>query len=154
MSSHQSAKKASRNLDRFVQFALAAADQAWNDSKLGETDLDRERLAVYVGSGGGGTEMLIDGVHSLHQKDPRKISSSLVSSMSPVSVCEIGNKAIGEAYRLIRRGEADATFAGGTEAGITELSIAQASEMRRHCLQETNHLLKRVALLTGHAMVS
>ncbi|WP_149427215.1 beta-ketoacyl-ACP synthase II [Exiguobacterium acetylicum] len=137
-------KKASRNLDRFVQFALAAADQAWNDSKLGESDLDRERLAVYVGSGVGGIEMLIDGVHALHQKGPRRVSPSLVPSMmsnaaaaqisikwqamgpsmSPVSACAIGNTAIGEAYRLIRMGEADAAFAGGTEAGITELSIA------------------------------
>ncbi|WP_329470807.1 beta-ketoacyl-ACP synthase II [Exiguobacterium sp. 9-2] len=137
-------KKASRNLDRFVQFALAAADQAWNDSKLGESDLDRERLAVYVGSGVGGIETLIDGVHALYQKGPRRVSPSLVPSMmsnaaaaqisikwqamgpsmSPVSACAIGNTAIGEAYRLIRMGEADAAFAGGTEAGITELSIA------------------------------
>jgi len=137
-------KKAARNLDRFVQFALAAADQAWNDSKLGESDLDRERLAVYVGSGVGGIETLIDDVHALHQKGPRRVSPSLVPSMmsnaaaaqisikwqamgpsmSPVSACAIGNTAIGEAYRLIRMGEADVAFAGGTEAGITELSIA------------------------------
>jgi len=129
-------KKAARNLDRFVQFALAAADQAWNDSKLGESDLCRERLAVYVGSGVGGIETLIDGVHALHQKGPRRVSPSLVPSMmsnaaaaqisikwqamgpsmSPVSACAIGNTAIGEAYRLIRMGEADAAF--------TELSIA------------------------------
>ena len=137
-------KKAARNLDRFVQFALAAADQAWNDSKLGESNLDRERLAVYVGSGVGGIETLIDGVHTLHQKGPRRVSPSLVPSMmsnaaaaqisikwqamgpsmSPVSACAIGNTAIGAAYRLIRMREADAAFAGGTEAGITELSIA------------------------------
>jgi len=139
-------KKAVRNLDRFVQFALAAADQAWNDSKLEESDLDRERLAVYVGSGVGGIETLIDGVHALHQKGPRRVSPSLVPSMmsnaaaaqisikwqamGPVSACAIGNTAIGEAYRLIRMGEADAAFAGGTEAGILILESLTHAKQR------------------------
>lgn len=133
-----------RRLDRFSQFALAAADQAWKDSKLDLDSIDSERLGVYVGSGIGGIETLIENIDTLRQKGPRRVSPALVPamisnaaaaqisikwnamgpSMSPVSACAIGNTAIGEAFRLIRSGEVDVVFAGGTEAAITDLSIA------------------------------
>lgn len=133
-----------RRLDRFSQFALAAADQAWKDSKLDLDSIDSERLGVYVGSGIGGIETLIENIDTLRQKGPRRVSPALVPamisnaaaaqisikwnamgpSMSPVSACAIGNTAIGEAFRLIRSGEVDVVFAGGTEASITDLSIA------------------------------
>jgi len=137
-------KKEARRLDRFSQFALAAAEQAWSDSKLDLNDIDPERLGVYVGSGIGGIETLIENIDALRQKGPRRVSPTLVPamitnaaaaqisikwnamgpSMSPVSACAIGNTAIGEAFRLIRSGEVDAVFAGGTEAAITDLSVA------------------------------
>ncbi|MGE8057459.1 beta-ketoacyl-ACP synthase II [Bacillus mycoides] len=137
-------KKEARRLDRFSQFALAAAEQAWSDSKLDLDRIDVERLGVYVGSGIGGIETLIENVDALRQKGPRRVSPTLVPaimsnaaaaqisikwnamgpSMSPVSACAIGNTAIGEAFRLIRSGEADVIFAGGTESAITGLSIA------------------------------
>ncbi|MHA4260235.1 beta-ketoacyl-ACP synthase II (plasmid) [Bacillus cereus] len=137
-------KKEARRLDRFSQFALAAAEQAWSDSKLALDRIDVERLGVYVGSGIGGIETLIENVDALRQKGPRRVSPTLVPaimsnaaaaqisikwnamgpSMSPVSACAIGNTAIGEAFRLIRSGEADVIFAGGTESAITDLSIA------------------------------
>ncbi|MDZ3956437.1 beta-ketoacyl-ACP synthase II [Bacillus thuringiensis] len=137
-------KKEARRLDRFSQFALAAAEQAWSDSKLDLDRIDVERLGVYVGSGIGGIETLIENVDALRQKGPRRVSPTLVpaimsnaaaaqisikwnamgSSMSPVSACAIGNTSIGEAFRLIRSGEADVIFAGGTESAITDLSIA------------------------------
>ncbi|MEH6931770.1 beta-ketoacyl-ACP synthase II [Bacillus sp. JJ783] len=137
-------KKEARRLDRFSQFALAAAEQAWSDSKLDLDRIDVERLGVYVGSGIGGIETLIENVDALRQKGPRRVSPTLVPaimsnaaaaqisikwnamgpSMSPVSACAIGNTAIGEAFRLIRSGEADVIFAGGTESAITDLSIA------------------------------
>ncbi len=137
-------KKEARRLDRFSQFALAAAEQAWADSKLDLNHIDPERLGVYVGSGIGGIETLIENVDALRQKGPRRVSPTLVPgmisnaaaaqisikwnamgpSMSPVSACAIGNTAIGEAFRLIRSGEVDAVFAGGTEAAITDLSVA------------------------------
>ncbi|RTQ92771.1 beta-ketoacyl-ACP synthase II [Lysinibacillus telephonicus] len=133
-----------RRLDRFSQFALAAAEQAWTDSKLDLDSIDAEKLGVYVGSGIGGIETLIENIDLLRQKGPRRVSPTLVPtmisnaaaaqisikwnamgpSMSPVSACAIGNTAIGEAFRLIRSGEADVMFAGGTEAAITDLSIA------------------------------
>jgi 3-oxoacyl-[acyl-carrier-protein] synthase II len=137
-------KKEARRLDRFSQFALAAAEQAWADSKLDLDRIDVERLGVYVGSGIGGIETLIENIDALRQKGPRRVSPTLVPamisnaaaaqisikwnamgpSMSPVSACAIGNTAIGEAFRLIRSGEVDVVFAGGTEAAITDLSIA------------------------------
>ncbi|MBT2255423.1 beta-ketoacyl-ACP synthase II [Priestia megaterium] len=137
-------KKEARRLDRFSQFALAAAEQAWTDSKLDLNHIDPERLGVYVGSGIGGIETLIENIEALRQKGPRRVSPTLVPgmisnaaaaqisikwnamgpSMSPVSACAIGNTAIGEAFRLIRSGEVDAVFAGGTEAAITDLSVA------------------------------
>ncbi|WP_080875970.1 beta-ketoacyl-ACP synthase II [Oceanobacillus timonensis] len=140
-------KKEAKRLDRFSQFALAAAEQAWEDSKLDLDRIDVERLGVYVGSGIGGIETLIGNVDALRQKGPRRVSPTLVPamisnaaaaqisikwnamgpSMSPVSACAIGNTAIGEAFRLIRSGEVDVVFAGGTEAAITELSIASFS---------------------------
>ncbi|MED3980478.1 beta-ketoacyl-ACP synthase II [Priestia megaterium] len=137
-------KKEARRLDRFSQFALAAAEQAWSDSKLDLDNINPERLGVYVGSGIGGIETLIENIDALRQKGPRRVSPTLVPamitnaaaaqisikwnamgpSMSPVSACAIGNTAIGEAFRLIRSGEVDAVFAGGTEAAITDLSVA------------------------------
>ncbi|MFJ7887205.1 beta-ketoacyl-ACP synthase II [Lysinibacillus xylanilyticus] len=137
-------KNEARRLDRFSQFALAAAEQAWVDSKLVLDRIDVERLGVYVGSGIGGMETLIENIDVLRQKGPRRVSPTLVPAiisnaaaaqisikwnamgptMSPVSACAIGNTAIGEAFRLIRYGEVDVMFAGGTEAAITDLSIA------------------------------
>jgi 3-oxoacyl-[acyl-carrier-protein] synthase II len=137
-------KNEARRLDRFSQFALAAAEQAWTDSKLDIDDINLERLGVYVGSGIGGIETLIENVDTLREKGPRRVSPTLVPAMisnaaaaqisikwnamgptmSPVSACAIGNTAIGEAFRLIRFGEADAVFAGGAEAAITDLSLA------------------------------
>lgn len=137
-------KNEARRLDRFTQFALAAAEQAWVDSKLDLDHIDVERLGVYVGSGIGGIETLIENIDMLRQKGPRRVSPSLVPAMisnaaaaqisikwkamgpslSPVSACAIGNTAIGEAFKLIRFGEVDVMFAGGTEAAITDLSIA------------------------------
>ncbi|MGG0655327.1 beta-ketoacyl-ACP synthase II [Rummeliibacillus pycnus] len=140
-------KKEAKRLDRFSQFALAAAEQAWTDSKLDLECIDVERLGVYVGSGIGGINTLIENIDALRQKGPRRVSPTLVPammsnaaaaqisikwnamgpSMSPVSACAIGNTAIGEAVRIIRSGEVDVMFAGGTEAAITDLSIASFS---------------------------
>ncbi|CAG9622703.1 3-oxoacyl-[acyl-carrier-protein] synthase 2 [Sutcliffiella rhizosphaerae] len=137
-------KNEARRLDRFSQFALAAAEQAWTDSELDLNSIDEERFGVYVGSGIGGIETFIENIDLLRQKGPRRVSPALVPamisnaataqisikwnamgpSMSPVSACAIGNTAIGEAFKLIRYGEADVVFAGGTEAAITDLSIA------------------------------
>lgn len=137
-------RKEARRMDRFVQFAVAAADQALADSGLVLESLDRERIGVYIGSGIGGIQTLMDQGSVLSERGASRVSPTLVPMMisnmaaatvsmrfgcwgptlSPVTACSIGNTAIGEAYRLIRHGGADVIFAGGTEAAVTEISLA------------------------------
>ncbi|MGQ8875436.1 beta-ketoacyl-ACP synthase II [Paenibacillus sp. TSA_86.1] len=137
-------RKEARRMDRFVQFAVAAADQALADSGLVLESLDRERIGVYIGSGIGGIQTLMDQSSVLSERGASRVSPTLVPMMisnmaaatvsmrfgcwgptlSPVTACSIGNTAIGEAYRLIRHGGADVIFAGGTEAAVTEISLA------------------------------
>ncbi|MFF2091521.1 beta-ketoacyl-ACP synthase II [Paenibacillus sp. NPDC058174] len=142
-------KKEARKMDRFCQLALAATEQAWKDSGLGAPDspLDYERLGVYVGSGVGGIQTLLDQSDVLRGRGPERVSPTLVPLMisnmaaamisikygamgptlSPVTACSIGNTSIGEAARLIRLGGADAVIAGGTEAAVVDISLASFS---------------------------
>ncbi|KAB7706683.1 beta-ketoacyl-ACP synthase II [Bacillus aerolatus] len=137
-------RKEARRMDRFCQFALAAAEQALESSQLKLDKIDRERFGVYVGSGIGGINTFIDNVNLLNERGPGRVSPSLVPmmisnaaaaqisirlgaygpSLSPVTACSIGNTSIGEAFNVIRNGEADVIFAGGAEAAITKLSLA------------------------------
>ncbi|RNB80419.1 beta-ketoacyl-[acyl-carrier-protein] synthase II [Brevibacillus nitrificans] len=137
-------RKEVRRMDRFVQFALAAADQAWEDAGLQNAQVDRERLGVYVGSGIGGVQTLLEQHAVLEQRGPDRVSpllapmmipnmaAAMISikygahgpTMAPVTACSIGNTSIGEAFRLIKMGGADVMIAGGAEAAITEVSLA------------------------------
>lgn len=137
-------RKEARRMDRFTQFAIAAADQAIRQAGLDMEKTDRERVAVYVGSGTGGLRTLSENESLLRERGPDRVSPLLVPmmisnmaaaqisirygtygpTMSPVTACSIGNTAIGEAFRLIRDGEADVVIAGGAEAAVTELSLA------------------------------
>ncbi|MBG9787948.1 beta-ketoacyl-ACP synthase II [Brevibacillus laterosporus] len=137
-------RKEARRMDRFSQFALVAAEQALEDSGLVLEEIDLERLGVYVGSGIGGIQIMMDQEQVLKDRGPDRVSPLLVPmmianmaasmisikygamgpSMSPVTACSIGNTAIGEAMRLIKSDGADVVVAGGTEAAITELAVA------------------------------
>lgn len=137
-------RKEARRMDRFCQFAVAAAEQAVQDSGLSLEQIDRERLGVYVGSGIGGLQSLLEQDGVLRERGPARVSPTLVPmmisnmaaamisirfgafgpSLSPVTACSIGNTAIGEAFRHIRYGGADVIIAGGAEAAISELSLA------------------------------
>ncbi|ASA20253.1 beta-ketoacyl-ACP synthase II [Paenibacillus donghaensis] len=137
-------RKEARKMDKFCQFAVAAAEEALENSGLELDKIDLERLGVYVGSGIGGIQTLVDNVNLLNDRGPGRVSPSLVpmlisniaaaqisirlgakgASLSPVTACSIGNTAIGEAFRVIRSGEADVIFAGGTEAAVTNISLA------------------------------
>ncbi|OCA82047.1 beta-ketoacyl-ACP synthase II [Pseudobacillus wudalianchiensis] len=137
-------RKEARRMDRFCQFALAAAEQALADSQLTMDKIDRERFGVYVGSGIGGINTFIDNVNVLNKRGAGRVSPSLVPmmisnaaaaqisikygafgpSLSPVTACSIGNTSIGEAFNAIQNDEADVMIAGGTEAAITNLSLA------------------------------
>lgn len=137
-------RKEARRMDRFSQFALAAAEEAWTHSGLRLEELDRERLGVYVGSGVGGIQTLMDQGELLRSRGPERVSPTLIPmlisnmaaamisiklgaqgpTLSPVTACSIGNTAIGEAFRLIRYGGADVIIAGGAEAAVTEIALA------------------------------
>lgn len=137
-------RKEARRMDRFCQFAMAAADQAMKDSQLQLDEIDLQRIGVYVGSGVGGIQTLLDQHDQLMNRGAQRVSPTLVPmmisnmaaalisikygatgpTMSPVTACSVGNTAIGEATRLIRSGGTDIIIAGGTEAAITEISLA------------------------------
>jgi 3-oxoacyl-[acyl-carrier-protein] synthase II len=139
--------KEARRMDRFGQFALAAAQQALTDSGIDLEQINKERMGVYVGSGIGGIQTLLEQQAVLGDRGPDRVSPTLVpmmisnmaaalisikfgalgSTLSPVTACSIGNTAIGEAFYHIQSGRADVLFAGGSDAAITEISLASFS---------------------------
>lgn len=137
-------KGEARKADLFEKFAVGAACQAIADSGLNEDNIERSRLGVYVGSGIGGMETFVNNTIALHENGPRKVSPffvpMMISNMASgliaikfkaqgpclpvVSACATGTHAVGEAYRCIERGDADAIITGGAEAAITPLAFA------------------------------
>lgn len=137
-------KKDARRTDRFAQFAIAAAVQAFADAKLDMTREDPTRIGVIIGSGIGGFNTLEDQHTTLVIKGPNRVSpfvipmliinmaSGLVSirlgargpNSAVVTACASGGNAIGDAYKIIERGDADAMIAGGGEATITPFGFA------------------------------
>ncbi len=129
--------------DRYTQFAIAAAQQAAQESKI-EGSVDPDRFAVILGTGIGGINTFEAEHIKLLEKGPRRVSPLFVpmmisnmaagmvaikhgchgSAMPIVTACASGSNAIGEAMRLIRHGYADAVITGGTEAAITPCAIA------------------------------
>jgi 3-oxoacyl-[acyl-carrier-protein] synthase II len=140
--------KEARRMDRFSQFALAAADQAMAEAGLPD-GIDPERLGVVMGTGVGGLETLEREVRTYIERGDRAVSPLFVPMMMPnaaaahiamrhgahgpgyslASACATGGHAIGEAARIIARGEADAVVAGGTEAAMTDICIAAFRRM-------------------------
>lgn len=136
-------KHSVRKNDLFTQYALAAAQNAIEDSGL-EGKFDAERTGVYVGSGIGGIGTNCEEYKSLLEKGPRRVSPLFVPkmisniaagniaikyglhgpNMSISTACATGSHAIGEAFRAIRHGYADTMIAGGSEAAITPLAFA------------------------------
>ncbi len=133
-----------RKSDLFMQYAMAAARQAVEDSKILESDLDKERFGVYIGSGIGGINTTLREAKKLSEKGPEMVSPffvpMMISNMAAgavsikfgakgptlpiVTACATSTHTIGEAYRTIKHGYADAIIAGGTEASINELAMA------------------------------
>jgi len=140
----QFGRKDARRMDRFTQFALAAALQAVAAARLAITDLNRDRIGAYIGTGIGGVATLIEGLETLRTGGARRVSPFLIPLMLPdsggaqvaihlgirgpnlavVSACATGANAIGEAVEVIRRGAADVMLAGGAEAGIVRVALA------------------------------
>ncbi len=137
-------KREVRRFDPFIQFAVAAADQAVKSAGIDDEGLDRERIGVLIGSGIGGLNTVETQHKILLEKGPRRVSpycvpmeiinmaSGIVSirygfkgpNISVVTACATGTHAIGEAYRTILYGDADVMVAGGAESCITPLSVA------------------------------
>jgi 3-oxoacyl-[acyl-carrier-protein] synthase II len=137
--------KDQRRVDDFILFGIAAADEAVRDSGwTPETDEQRERTGVIIGSGIGGLNTIADTAVELHEKGPRRISpffipSALINLVSGhvsirhgfkgpnhavVTACATGAHAVGDAARLIKYGDADVMVAGGAEAAICKIGIA------------------------------
>jgi len=134
--------KAASRMDRFTQFAMAASSMAFTDAGLDKTPFDRYRAGVIIGSGIGGSKTIEDGQIRLKKKGPRSINPFLVSKLlinmaactvsitfglkgplsAPSVACSTGANAIGDACRIIQRGDADIMLAGASEACITPLA--------------------------------
>ena len=146
-------KKESKRIDRYAQFAIAAAKMALEDSKLDLEKENRERIGTFVGSGIGGIETMNSQYEKLFSKGPSKISPFFIPMMMGnmaagqvsimfglqgpsscmVTACATGTNNIGDALRVIQRGEADVMVAGGTEASISSAPVAGFSAMKALC---------------------
>ena len=146
-------RKEARRFDRFVQFALVAAEEALRDAGIDAGTMPmtaRERTGVIVGSCIGGMETFQQNAVAWHTQGPKRISpffipmmlanmaSGFVSiryefhgpNLAPNSACATGNHAIAIAAQAIREGDADVMLAGGTEAAICELGIGGFASMK------------------------
>jgi 3-oxoacyl-[acyl-carrier-protein] synthase II len=138
-----------RRMDRFAQFALAAAEEARIDASLEINDGNRDRIGAVIGSGIGGINTLHEQMQVYNERGPLRVSPFLVPMMIPdssggivainlgirgpnmavVTACATGTNAVGEATEIIRRGHADVMFAGGTEAAIVPVAMAGLNVM-------------------------
>ncbi len=143
-------KKESRKMDPFIQYAVAAAEMAVEDSQIKRSQLEGDRTGVYIGSGIGGISSIEENHKVLLSKGPKRVSpffliATVINEASgQVSIrtkaggpnsacataCSTGTHAIGDSYRIIARGDADLMLAGGSEAPITPLGLAGFCSMR------------------------
>lgn len=143
-------KKEARRMDRFTQYAVVAAREAVNDAKLEINENTADRIGVWIGSGIGGMETFELSHSQLLERGPRRVSPFFVPMLIPdmatgqvsidlgakgpngatVTACATGTNSIGEAFKIIQRGDADAMVTGGTEAPITHMAIAGFSASR------------------------
>jgi 3-oxoacyl-[acyl-carrier-protein] synthase II len=138
-----------RRMDRFVQYALAAALQARDSARIQIDDSNRDRVGVIVGTGIGGMETLYENMLAFIQRGPSRVSPFMVPMMLPdsaagmiaihlgargpnmavVTACASGTNAVGEAAEIIRRGQADVILAGGTEAAVVPVAMSALGVM-------------------------
>lgn len=143
-------KKEAKKMDRFTQFAVAASLMAVEDAQLKLEAVDAERFGVVLGSGIGGIETLEDQHSKLMEKGAKRVSPFFIPMMisnlgagyvsialgakgpntTVVTACASSTNAIGEAFKIIQRGDADLMITGGMEASITPLSIAGFCSMK------------------------
>ena len=137
-------KKDARKMDRFTHYALAASIMAMKDSALELDEKTGLRTGVWIGSGIGGMETIENQMNVLNTRGVRRISPFLIPMIIPdmasgqvsiyfgakainscsVTACASGTNSIGDAFKVIQRGDADVMISGGAEAPITQLSVA------------------------------
>lgn len=143
-------RKEARRLDKVAQYALIASGEAIEDSKLDLEKIDKDEVAVLVGTGIGGMETFYNQSISFHEHGPRGVSPFFIPMLIPdivsgqisirygfrgpnycaVSACATGSHNIGLAYDTIRYGQADYAVAGGTEAPVTRIGISGFNSMK------------------------
>ena len=144
-------KKELKKYDPYIQFALIASDEAVEDSGLiDSSNLDKERIGVYIGSGIGGICSIEANARALLEKGPRRVSPFFLPSsianlatgqvsikhgfkgpnLANVTACATSTHSIGDSFKIIQRGDADVMIAGGAEYPITPLGVAGFSVMR------------------------
>ncbi|MBN2668042.1 MAG: beta-ketoacyl-ACP synthase II [Bacteroidales bacterium] len=150
-------RKEARKLDRYAQFALVAADEAYNDAKLGEADLDLDKSGVIWASGIGGINTLLNEIRDFVNGDgtprfspffiPKMISDIAAGHISmkynfrgpnfgTVSACASSTNALIDAFNYIRLGKAKLFITGGSEAAINEAGMGGFSSM--HAISSRN----------------
>lgn len=137
-------RKEAKRMDRFCQYALAAAKEAIEDSGLDMENMNKERLGVLIGSGIGGLATIEKEVRTLVEKGPNRVSPLFIPMAignmaagnvaikygakgvctSVITACATGTNAIGDAMRMLQYGMADVIIAGGTEASVTQIGLA------------------------------
>jgi 3-oxoacyl-[acyl-carrier-protein] synthase II len=145
-------RKEAKRMDRFAQFAMAAAAEAVTQAGLDgrPANVDRDRVGVLIGSGIGGIATFEEQAKLMVERGPKRISPFFVPMFIPdiaaghvsmryglrgpnyctVSACASSAHAVGDAFRIIERGEADVMVTGGTEATVTPLTIAGFGNMK------------------------
>lgn len=138
-----------RKMDRFAQFAIAAAQEALEHSGLKIDEANRDRVGVLIGTGIGGIITILENNDVLRDRGPERVSPFLIPmmisdsaagmlairtgargpNMSLATACASGSNAVGEAAEMIRRGAADAMIAGAAEAAIVSLAMAGMNVM-------------------------
>ena len=142
--------KDAKRTDRFAQFAIAASKQALTNAKLTITDLNAEQVGIMIGTGVGGLKVMEEQQSVYLKKGPSRCSPFMVPMMianmaagltaihtgakgpnsCAVTACAAGSNAIGDAFRIVQNGYAQAMICGGTEAAITPLSFAGFASAR------------------------
>jgi 3-oxoacyl-[acyl-carrier-protein] synthase II len=143
-------KKEVKKMGRFIQFAIAASDYALADSGLKTTPETEEMVGVYIGSGIGGFEVIEREHLTLLEHGPRRISPFFIPATivnlasghvsiragakgpnsATATACTTSAHCIGDSFRIIQRGDADAMICGGTEGAVTPMSIGGFAAMR------------------------
>ena len=143
-------KKEVKKSDTFIHYAVAASQMAVDDAKLDTAACDHERLGVIIGSGIGGLPLIEEMHTKMIERGPSRVSPFFIPGLiinlaagqvsirfnckgpnsAPATACATGAHAIGDAFKVIQRDDADVMFAGGTEAVVTPLAVGGFAAMR------------------------